>query len=159
VALAHRREHFGVSALFEVLDFDEQAGRLGDVSSVLAVTCLFALQQLQVAPRPTQVGAEVVVTASSGGQRVAGVAVEVELPDGQRRRAGQTDADGSLRFRPEVTGLHAFVAKIDEVRCVAPVTVAPARRRWLLALASVPLGLVLLALHLRRATARSAATS
>ena len=127
------------------------------MSSVLAVTCLFALQQLQVAPRPTQVGEEVVVTASSGGQRVAGVAVEVQLPDGQRRRAGQTDADGLLRFRPEVTGLHAFVAEIDEVRCVAPVTVAPARRRWLLALAAVPLGLVLLALHLRRAAARSAA--
>jgi len=117
---------------------------------VLAVTCLFALQQLQVGPVPTQVGSEVVVSATDDAMPAAAVAVEVELPDGSRRSVGATDEAGALRFTPEVAGQHVFVATIDGVRCVAPIAVGAARRRWLLALAGVPLGLALLFVHLRR---------
>lgn len=117
---------------------------------MLAVTCLFALQQLQVGPMPTQVGKEVFVTATDAAMPAAAVVVEVELPDGSRRPAGATAEDGRLRFTPQVAGQHVFVATIGGVRCVAPIAVGAERNRWLLGLASVPLGLALLFVHLRR---------
>ncbi|MCK5944946.1 MAG: hypothetical protein KAI24_23365, partial [Planctomycetes bacterium] len=109
------------------------------MSSALAVTCLFALQQLQVAPVTTQVGRAVVVTATRAAEPVGGVAIEAKLPDGSRRPVGTTRDDGTLRFTPEVAGTHAFAATIDGVRCATPLQVAEHRRRWLLGLASVPL--------------------
>ena len=120
---------------------------------MLAVTCLFALQQLQVGPVPTQVGKAVVVSATDKAMPAASITVEVELPDGSREPAGVTDAEGRLSFTPSVVGPHAFVATIDGVRCVAPIAIGAARNRWLLGLASVPLGLALLFVHLRRARA------
>lgn len=120
------------------------------MSSVLVASCLFVLQQLQVSPAPTEVGREVVVTARDAAGAAAVASVEVVLPDGQRRALGATDAGGVLRFTPRAPGLHAFAASLDGVRCVAPVSVAAARSRWLLGLASVPLGLALLYAQLRR---------
>jgi hypothetical protein len=113
---------------------------------VLAVTCLFALQQLQVGPMPTQVGKEVFVTATDAAMPAAAVVVEVELPDGSRRPAGATAEDGRLRFTPQVAGQHVFVA----THRTPPIAVGAERNRWLLGLASVPLGLALLFVHLRR---------
>ena len=121
------------------------------------MTCLFALQQLHATPTPTQVGAEIVVTATSEGGAVAGLAVEVEVPSGARQSAGVTDAAGAVRFTPEALGMYAFAATIDGVRCVAPIAVGRARRGWLFALASVPLGFALLFVLIRRASSRGAA--
>lgn len=118
------------------------------------MTCLLAMQQLQVGPVPTHVGSELVVTASIDSAPRAGVLVAVQTPDGDERRAGVTDAAGTLRFVPAEPGLHAFVASLDGVRCVAPISVGPPRRRWLLALASVPLGVALLVVLIRRAAQR-----
>lgn len=124
------------------------------MGTVLAVTCALALQQLHAAPLPTHVGAEVVVTASGAAGPLEGVRVEVELPGGVRQPVGVTGADGGLRFTPEAVGLHAFAASIDGTRCVVPVAVGPERRRWLLGLACVPLGVALLVALLRRASTR-----
>ena len=74
----------------------------------------------------------------------------LEFPDGSRRVIGSTDAEGLMRFTGEAVGMHAFSATIDGVRCVAPVILAQARNRWLLAIVCVPLGLVLLWLNVRR---------
>ncbi len=122
------------------------------MGNLLAVTCALALQQLQAAPLPAQVGAEVVVAARGAAGPVEGLRVEVELPSGVRQPAGITGADGALRFTPDAVGLHAFAASIDGVRCVLPVAVAPQRRRWLLGLACAPLGVALLVVLLRRAS-------
>ena len=112
------------------------------------------MQQLEVGPVPTRVGAELVVTASTDAGPQVGVVVAVRTPDGDERRAGVTDAAGALHFSPAEPGLYAFVASIDGVRCVAPVSVGAPRRRLLLAFASVPLGLALLGALLRRAMQR-----
>ena len=122
---------------------------------MLAVTCLFALQQLHVAPSPASVGAELQVRATTASGEPADVAVELELPDGRRRPLGATGSAGRLTCVLEQPGPHAFRASVDGVRCVVSVVAAPARRRWALALASVPLGLALLFVHLRRAKAAS----
>jgi hypothetical protein len=111
------------------------------MTSPLLLLCL--LQQLAVEPFPAEVGQEVVVRAAAAGA-IAGVAVEAVLPDGGTRALGATGADGALRFVPAVAGEHRFVADIGGVRVVAPLQVLPPRRRWLHALACVPLGLVLL---------------
>lgn|GEM_PF-3452627 len=121
------------------------------------MTCLFALQQLSATPTPTQVGVEVVVSATSEAGAVAGLNVELELPSGARQSAGVTDAAGAVRFTPDAAGMYAFAATIDGVRCVAPIAVGRARRGRLLALASVPLGVVLLFVLMRRASSRGAA--
>ena len=72
----------------------------------------------------------------------------------ERKYPCVTGADGGLRFTPEAVGLHAFAASIDGTRCVVPVAVGPERRRWLLGLACVPLGVALLVALLRRASTR-----
>lgn len=123
------------------------------MSTVLAASCLFVLQHLHASPAPARVGDEVIVTAEDGAGAAAAATVEVVLPDGARRVLGATDGDGVVRFTPTAPGLHAFAAELDGVRCVAPVTVAAHRRRWLLALASVPLGLALLYAQRRRRAA------
>ncbi len=133
-----------------MLDFGEQGGRLARVTAAVTLACLLLAQDLTVAPARTEVGAEVVVTVRRGDAPAASVPVVVEFPDGSRRELGETDAGGRLGFEPDRDGMHALRATVDGVRCVTPLAVAPARRRWLLAFGSVPLGLVLLWLHLRR---------
>ena len=120
------------------------------MTSVLAASCLFVLQHLHASPAPARVGDEVVVVARDAAGDPAATPVEVLLPGGALRSIGGTDGDGVLRFVPEEAGLYAFSTSLGGVRCVAPVTVAAARPRWLLALATAPLGLALLYRHLRR---------
>lgn len=154
VPFAHALQGRLVRLSSQVLDFDGQAGRLQHVSFTATVTCLFVLQQLQVAPLPARVGDELTVRATRGVEPVAGVVVEVELPDGSRNVLGETGAGGGLVFRPSLSGDHAFFAEVDGVRCIAPVGVGPEWRGVWLALGSVPLGLALLWVQLRAWRAR-----
>ena len=62
----------------------------------------------------------------------------------------ETDSDGALRFVPETAGQHTFVADVGGVRCLTPVFAQQRAGRWLLAVGSVPLGLALLWIQLRR---------
>lgn len=109
-----------------------------------AATVLLLLQQLQVTPFPAEAGQQVVVRAADATGPRAGLAVEVELPDGARRAIGSTDGRGEVAFTPELPGLHCYRAELDGVRLLAPHMVVATRRRWLLAVACVPLGLALL---------------
>lgn len=93
------------------------------------------------------------ITARDAEGGAVVVPVDVLLPDGTRRSLGKTDEQGALRFDPSAPGLYAFSATLQSVRCVAPVSVAASRARWLLALAAVPLGLALLYAQLRRRSA------
>jgi hypothetical protein len=111
---------------------------------VASPSLLLGLQLLAVEPSPAEVGQPVAVQATAASRAVAGLVVEALLPDGRRRELGRTDGDGVLRFAPEQAGEHRFVARIDGVRVIAPLQVLPSRRRWLVALACVPLGVVLL---------------
>ncbi len=81
---------------------------------------------------------------------IAGLRIEVELPDGQRRFVGETGADGALRFVPDQPGAYVWMAAVDGVRLLAPHRVVPARSRWWAAVVCVPLGLLLLWRNLRR---------
>ncbi len=126
------------------------------MSFVVSVVCAFGLQQLQVTPVPATVGGEVVVRALRDGHGVAAVAVQVEAPDGTTAACGATGGDGVVRFVPRIAGQHVFVATIDGVRTLAPLSVRPARARWPLALGAVPLGLALLWWNLSRARGRRA---
>jgi hypothetical protein len=123
---------------------------------VVAVTlaCAFGLQQLQVQPYPGTVGAPVVVTARRGDGAPLQEAVHVELPGGGVVACGVTGADGALTFTPDRAGHHVFVARVDGVRTLAPLAVVPARTRWPLALAAVPLGLAFVWWNLSRARGR-----
>jgi hypothetical protein len=135
---------------------------------------LIAFQQLHIDPKPAAVGQEMVVRATqlqatqlqatqpqelaAGDQQPAGpmqvpakgVEVSLELPDRSTRVLGVTGADGLLRFAATEAGSMSVSANIANVRCVAAFVVAPARKRWLLALVSVPLGLALLWVQVRR---------
>jgi len=114
------------------------------VTSVVTLVCAALLQQLQGAPFPAEVGQPMTVRATRAGEPQPGVQIVVELPDGSRRDLGPTGADGSLAFVPETPGGHVFAAELAGVKLIAPHPVVAPRRRWLLALASVPLGSVLL---------------
>jgi hypothetical protein len=102
------------------------------------------LQQLSVAPFPAEVGDEVVVAVVAPAGPVAGLGIEVELPDRSRRSLGPTDRQGIVRVTAELVGEHVYRTQVDGVALVAPHRVVAARPRWLYALACVPLGLALL---------------
>jgi hypothetical protein len=127
---------------------------MGHVAAVFLL-----LQQLQVAPFPAEAGQAVVVRASDAAGPRPGLAVDVELPDGTRRQVGSTDGHGEIGFVPEVPGPYCYRAELDGVRLVAPHMVVALRRRWLLALACVPLGLVLLWRTLTRPRTRTGAAA
>lgn len=121
----------------------------------------FGLQQLDVQPFPGEVGQPVRVAASrlapgepDGRRPLAGLPIEVELPDGSRRQLAATGSDGTLHFVPEAPGTFVYRAAIDGVALVAPHRVVAPRRRWLAALACTPLGLLLLWRYLRPARPR-----
>ena len=134
------------------------------MSASVVLTCLFAFQQLHVGPEPASVGQEMVVTATQLQQpkpgpgiaalpvqvAAAGIEIALELPDRSVRALGNTGSDGLLRFPADVAGSLAVSATIDGVRCVPAFVVAPARSRWLLGIVSIPLGLALLWLQVRR---------
>jgi predicted RNA binding protein YcfA (HicA-like mRNA interferase family) len=150
----HAFEHRDVVGTAKVFDFDGQGGRLTNVIPFVTCMLLLSPQGLQVEPRPAVVGHELRFTAMAGAAPRAGLAVEVELPTGERRAIGSTDGAGIVRFVPDQVGHHVFVAQIDGVRTLVPFHVDPERKRWLLALGAVPLGLVLLRANLRRARGR-----
>jgi len=114
------------------------------VGFVVIVVCAAALQQLGVEPYPGEVGRPVTVTAANESGPMTGLEVEVELPDGSGRAIGTTDAQGHLEFVPGAVGQHVFRAVVDGALVLAPHRVIAARRRWWIALGSVPLGLALL---------------
>ena len=121
------------------------------VSNVVMLCCLALAPQLEVAPFPAKVGQTLEVHAvAAGDERLAGIAVEVLLPDGSRLPVGATDATGTLQFVPTVVGEHVFAAVVGGVRVLAPHRVIADRRRWPFAVGCVPLGLALL-WSLRRA--------
>ncbi|MCA8966683.1 MAG: hypothetical protein R3F29_12715 [Planctomycetota bacterium] len=119
------------------------------MTAVVTVACWLAMQQLAAAPESPSVGDVVAVRASLAAAPAVGVAVAVVLPDGGRQEIGATDAAGEVRFVPETAGQHTFVAEVGGVRCLTPVFAQGRGGRWLLALASVPLGLALLWVNLR----------
>ncbi|MCB9879844.1 MAG: hypothetical protein H6835_19810 [Planctomycetes bacterium] len=116
----------------------------------MSVVCWFALQQLAAVPESPVAGEPVLVSARLADGPASGVSVQVVLPDGVRRPIGETDSDGALRFVPETAGQHTFVADVGGVRCLTPVFAQQRAGRWLLAVGSVPLGLALLWIQLRR---------
>lgn len=124
------------------------------MSLAVTLVCAFGLQQLRVSPVPAYVGAEVMVHAHRDGVGIAALAVQVLPPGGEAQPCGQTGADGVLRFVPQHPGHHVFVATIDGVRTLAPLSVLAPRTRWPLALGAVPLGLALLWWNLSRARDR-----
>lgn len=122
---------------------------------------MLAAQQLGVSPFPAEVGSRVTVSASRlqkdpTGKNpattvpLAGLPIDVELPDHAHRQVGATDAAGEVEFVPTQLGTHVFSTTIDGVRVVAPHRVISPAPRWLPALVCVPLGLALLWRHLRR---------
>jgi len=114
------------------------------VGFVVTFVCAAALQQLHLEPYPGEVGEPVTVTASRDGSALAGLAVTVELPDGSSRAIGLTDAEGCGQFVPEAVGSYVYSAVVGGVRTLAPHRVVAPRRRWWLALGTMPLGLALL---------------
>jgi hypothetical protein len=120
---------------------------------------LLVLQQLAVEPFPAEVGQPVVVRASAAGRPLPAVGVEVVQPDGQRLRVGETGAAGEVPFIAAGPGSHTFVATIDGVQILAPLSVLPPRRRWPYVLTCVPLGLVLLLRIWRAADRRDRAAT
>ncbi|MCU0865083.1 MAG: hypothetical protein MUC36_14945 [Planctomycetes bacterium] len=110
----------------------------------VTILCAFAVQQISVVPFPATVGEPVLVKVSRGDAPVAGLALVVEPPAGEVVECGITRVDGTLAFVPSVAGKHVFVATIDGVRQLAPLSVQAGRVRWPFAIASVPLGLALL---------------
>jgi hypothetical protein len=118
------------------------------VSCVLLLSGLL-IQDLAVQPFPAVVGEPVVVTMRRDGAPLAGVELVVETPDAAAVSGLRTDAAGQAQFIAERPGHHVVVAVVDGVRQVAPLPVVPARARWPLALAAVPLGLALLWRNLR----------
>ena len=143
---------------------------------VVTFVCWMAAQQLSATPFPAEVGEPVTVRLvrnvrnepldqvplardpldrvalrpASHVVPLAGQRIEVELPDGQQRFVGVTDADGALRFVPDQAGAYVWKTAVDGVRLLAPHRVIPARSRWLVAAVCVPLGLLLLWRNLRR---------
>ncbi len=107
------------------------------------------LQQITVAPFPCEAGADVVVQASSPAGPLPDLAIAAEWMDGGRLALGRTDAEGRLRFAAGEPGVHRVAASWQGVRIVAPLRVVAAPRRWWYAAVCVPLGLALLAMHLR----------
>lgn len=121
---------------------------------VMTYILVLAVQQLQVAPFPVELGQEVVVQAMAADRRaLANLPITIEHEDGTRHLLGTTDAAGELRYAPTVVGSCCFRAEVDGALLLAPDHVLPPRRRWLYALLCVPLGLALLWHHLRRRAA------
>jgi hypothetical protein len=107
-------------------------------------------QHLEPTPFPVAAGSEVEVRAVDEHDRaVAGLAIEVELPDRSRRSLGITGTDGIVRFVPAEVGRYVYRAEYRGIALVAPQFAVPRPRRWLYGLACVPLGLALLWHHLR----------
>lgn len=125
---------------------------------MLSVTLLLALAppQLHVEPYRGEVGIETAVHVAKDGAACGGLEIIVELPDGTDRAVGRTDANGDLRFVPDLAGSHVVRAEVDGLRMLAPFHVVTARPRWLTAAVCVPLGLALLWRNLSRARARRA---
>ena len=117
------------------------------VSVVIAAAA--SMPQLSATPFPAVVGQPVVVTVGEAGNRLRDVEVRVELPDRVVEVVGRTGADGQLEFVPRLEGRHLFAADLAGVRNVTPLEVLPPRRRWLLGVVTVPLGLALLWAQLR----------
>lgn len=110
-------------------------------------------QGLEPTPEFGEVGREVEITVTSRqGEPLNGVAVETLSPAGDDERLGTTDAAGIVRFRPQVPGNYELRALVDGGRLllITPYEVRPQRDRWVWGLASIPVGLVLLWLNVRR---------
>ncbi len=112
--------------------------------ALVVTVCFAAFQQLQVTPVPAEVGQEVVVQAQQDGRPVAGLQVTMAGPEGTSQSVGVTSREGAVRFVPVAPGQYVFTAQMDGVRVLAPHSVVPRRRWWLLAIGCVPLGLALL---------------
>jgi hypothetical protein len=114
------------------------------VASVVTIACSAFLQQLQAAPFPAEVEEAVTVTARRDSAPLAGLRIEVRLPDGRELEVGSTDEAGTVTFVPTVVGVYVFATEVDGIRLLAPYPVVEARRRWLLAIGCVPVGLAVL---------------
>jgi hypothetical protein len=123
------------------------------MSAVLLASVL-ALQQLSISPFPGVVGEPLTIRAKREAGAIANLPIRVEWSDGTSRDIGSTDSNGTLVFTPIHAGYHVVATEIDGVRNVAPVAIVPSRRRWWLALATVPFGLALLWSSLSRARGR-----
>ncbi len=88
-------------------------------------------QAFEAVPELGEVGTEVelAVRAADGGV-MPGVEVRGYLPSGEPVELGVTGADGSVRFRPAVSGRYELEARFpdSDSRLIAPYRVMPARR-------------------------------
>ncbi|HEX6813230.1 MAG TPA: hypothetical protein VF384_16530 [Planctomycetota bacterium] len=151
--LSHAGQHRLVGCATQVLDFGQQDGRLSRVSVLVTILCIAGCQQLLVVPTPVEVGQEVAVRAELERQPLPGLAITVRGA-GTSRPVGVTGPDGQVRFVPEAPGDFVAAAEIGGVETLAPFAVVPERRRWLIAVGCVPLGLALLWRNLSRARGR-----
>lgn len=117
---------------------------------VVTVACAVALQQLQVEPYPGEVGRPVTITASRGGAPLAGLALSVESTGDRANTGGTTDAHGRWEYVPFAAGQYVVSATVDGVSVLAPYRVVAARRRWWLAMGTVPVGLAVIWVLLRQ---------
>lgn len=125
-----------------------------------ALALLLLFQHLDVAPFPAESGAEVRITALDGsGRPLGGLRLQVTAPDGSRSALPPTDAAGRAVVQAGPPGDYVYAAEVAGVEVLAPHVVVPARRRWLYALACVPLGLILLWRHLLHWPGRAPAVS
>jgi hypothetical protein len=120
------------------------------VISCATLALSLTLPQLRVEPYQVELGAAVAVRVEPDGAVRGGVAIAVDLPDGNRRELGATDPGGMLSFVPDQVGEHVARAQVGELQVLAPFQVVAARPRWLLYAGCVPLGLALLWFNLRR---------
>jgi hypothetical protein len=107
-----------------------------------ALGLALALQQIEALPYPAATGDRVVVKAKAPAR--AGLAIEVEQPDGTVLSLAVTDESGATSWQPAQVGIHYYRAVVDGVRVVAPHVVVEPTSRWLGAAVMIPLGIGLL---------------
>ena len=117
-----------------------------------ALALSFVCQHLELAREVLEPEQAVEVRAvDAAGGAIAGLPVDVVLPDGSRLSLGVTGPDGVVQLRTSRVGLHELQARLPNggPLLITGFHVVPAPRRWLYALVCVPLGLVLLFSNLR----------
>ena len=116
---------------------------------------------LHVSPYTAELGQSVDlhVRSRAGEAAIRGIVVEATGPDGSTQRIGATAEGGLLRFQPTAVGEWVFAIQDGKARVLAPMRVLPAPNRLGYGLASVPLGLVLIAAIVWRWRRQSAAAA
>ncbi len=121
---------------------------------LMTLALSFVCQHLEHTPEVVELGQEVEVRAvDSQRGPIAGLPVDVVLPDGSLQALGVTSSSGVLHLETHQEGLHELRAELPDggPLLVTPFRVVSRPRRWLFVLVCVPLGLVLLWRNLKTA--------